>query len=232
MSINDANRPLRVFDKVLNGGLGAGNIGVVMSRHGTGKAAVLATIAIDHAMDGVNTLHVVFGKDVHDVRAYDDEVLDRMLEAYDLKDHARIMTTVERHKQIYTYRDGDFSAERLRGTLVLLAEHAQFKPGMIDIQGWPDYESVSEEEIKALKSIAVEFECEVWVTAHTHRTDADDVYAVPDFIQRFDTHHSVLLALDPVGQHVHIRFIKTHDSTPQEGVNLEFDPKTMLIRWR
>ena len=48
MNLTDANRPLRVLDKVLEGGLGLGNVGVVMARHGLGKVAVLTSIAIDH----------------------------------------------------------------------------------------------------------------------------------------------------------------------------------------
>ena len=45
MSITDQNRPLRVFDKVLKGGLGAGNLGIIMSRHGTGKTARVLVFA-------------------------------------------------------------------------------------------------------------------------------------------------------------------------------------------
>ena len=43
----DRNRPLRVFEKILNGGLGRGNIGVVMSSHGTGKLAVMTCVTVD-----------------------------------------------------------------------------------------------------------------------------------------------------------------------------------------
>ena len=37
--------------------------------------------------------------------------------------------------------------------------------------------------------------------------------------------------LEPEGQRVNIRFLKTHDFTPPAGVRLQFDPETMLIRW-
>ncbi|MGA1780373.1 MAG: hypothetical protein ACO4CW_08565, partial [Planctomycetota bacterium] len=66
MNLVDGNRPLRVLDKVLQGGLGLGNVGVVMAQHGLGKVAVLTSIAIDHAMDGKNALHVSVGKSVSD----------------------------------------------------------------------------------------------------------------------------------------------------------------------
>jgi len=232
MTRTDVNRPLRVFDKVLRGGLGAGNLGVVMSRHGTGKQAVMTAIAIDHAMKGVDTLHVVYGKAVHDVRAYDDQVLRQMIECYGIEDSIAVATTVERHKQIYTYRQGELTRERFKNTLKFLAEHAEFRPEIIEIQGWPDFAKVTEDEIRALKQIATEHGAGIWLSAHTHREDVLDERGVPDYIARLDDYLSVLVSLDPVGDHVHLRFHKTHDFPPPEGLHLEFDPNTLLVRWR
>ena len=206
MSITDQNRPLRVFDKVLKGGLGAGNLGVIMSRHGTGKVAILTSIAIDHAMNGVNTLHAVLNKSVDEVRAYDDEVLHAMMEAHGIKDQAQVMTKVERHKQIYTWRSDNFTTERLAKTLTFLAEHAQFRPGLIELQGWPNFESIDPAEIAALKKLAQDHECEIWMSAHTHRSDGDvEGVRIPDYVQRFEKDISVLVALEPKGDHVHVR---------------------------
>ena len=49
---------------------------------------------------------------------------------------------------------------------------------------------------------------------------------------RFTDHISVMMSLEPEAGNVPIRFIKVHDGAPPEGINLEFDPKSMLIRWR
>lgn len=232
MSLADANRPIRVFEKVLDGGLGAGNIGVVMSRHGTGKAAILTSLALDHAMDGQHTLHVCFGKSVDDVRAYDDEVLAEMIRCYGIENKAEVMTTVERNKQIYTYQDGEFDRHRLRHTLEILAKHAEFRPNLIEIQGWPSFARMNVEEISALRAIAVEFECEIWLSAHTHRDDEVDERGLPKYIGELEEHIEVIVALEPESNHVNIRFVKSHDKPAATGVNLEFDPKTMVMRWR
>lgn len=231
MSQSQSYRPLRIFDKILHGGLGQGNLGVLVSRHGTGKVAVMTSIAIDHALNEVNTLHAVYGKSVESVRAYDDEVLHEILSAYDIQDRAEVMTRVERHKQIYTYRSGTLDVKRLRKTLEFLTEHAQFRPRLIEIQGWPDFETITADEIRDLKGLAVEFECEMWLSAHAHAKDAAQG-PVPGYVQRFDPWLSVILSLQPEADHVNLRFVKTHDFTPPEGVHLEFDPQTMLVRWR
>lgn len=231
MSQSEAYRPLRIFEKVLHGGLGPGNLGVLVGRHGTGKLAVMTSIAIDHALGGQATLHAVYGRSVESVRAYDDEVLGVILSAFDIQDRAEVLTRVERSKQIYTYGGGTLDAERLRGTLEFLAEHAQFHPRLVEIQGWPDFETIPEDEIRALKGLALEFECEMWLAAHTHGVDATKG-TIPDCVHRFEPHLSVILSLQPEADRVNLRFVKTHDFTPADGVHLQFDPKTMLVHRR
>jgi hypothetical protein len=230
-SLADQNRPLRVFEKILGGGLGNGNIGVVMSRHGTGKVALLTSIALDHAMDGKPALHVALGKSVSSVRAFDDEVLDEILNSLDVQDRAEILTVVERNKQIYTYPAGEFGPKRLRSTLTFLRDHAEFVPQLIELQGWPNFESVTPEEVNDLREVAREFECEIWCTAHTHVVEETDDRGVPSWLTRFDDELSAIIELEPESDHLRLKFIKTPGDNP-EGVHLEFDPRSMLVRWR
>ena len=49
--------PLRVFERSIQGGLGKGNVGVVMSRAGAGKTAFLVDIALDDLMQAVSDTH-------------------------------------------------------------------------------------------------------------------------------------------------------------------------------
>ena len=49
--LNERN-PLRLFEHSIHGGLGRGNVGVVVARHGIGKTAFLVGIALDEAMRG------------------------------------------------------------------------------------------------------------------------------------------------------------------------------------
>jgi hypothetical protein len=228
----DTNRPMRVFEKVLQGGLGKGNLGVLMSPHGMGKAAILASITIDQAMSGTKCLHVAYGQSVSDVRAYDDGILDEIVKSLNVADHAEVVSTVERHKQIYTYGTGQFSPQRLRTTLDFLAQHAEFKPGLVEIQGWPDFRVVTIDEIRALKGIAIEYHCELWMTAHTSAKDFVNSEGIPDYLAKNIDLLSVLVALQSQGDAVAIKFLKTHDRVPPGSANLEFDPKSMLVKWR
>jgi hypothetical protein len=228
----ERNRPLRVFEKVLQGGLGAGNLGVLLSSHGTGKLAVMTSLTVDKAMDGKNVLHVALGKSVSDIRAYRDEILNEIEESLDLQDRAEILSNVERHTQIYTFRNGALNLAKLAQTLDFLADHAEFRPELIEIQGWPDWRQAAPEEIRALKRFAGAAKCEIWMSVHTSPADIFDGRGVPDYLARSEDSLSVIVALKPEKEHTRIRFIKVHGAAPPSNVNLEFDPTTMLVRWR
>ena len=43
---------------------------------------------------------------------------------------------------------------------------------------------------------------------------------------------SVVVALEPEERHVPLRFVKVHGRSLPEGIHLDFDPRTMLLRWR
>ena len=86
-------------------------------------------------------------------------------------------------------------------------------------------------EFSKLKKIAQEFETELWLTAHTHRDAPQDQRGVPPFVSQFEDYISVLISLEPVETKVRIKFVKTHDTTPPQGIHLEFDPITQLIHW-
>ena len=62
--------PLRVFEKSIHGGLGKGNLGVVMSRAGIGKTALLIGIALDDLMRGRQVLHISAKDSVDHVREF------------------------------------------------------------------------------------------------------------------------------------------------------------------
>ena len=231
MKSTDANRPVRMLQKVLDGGLGEGNLGVILSRHGTGKQAVLTSLSLDKAMQGSNVVHIASGESVSDVRAYRDEILHEIEESYDILDRAEVLSNVERHTRIYTYAQGVLSIERLRNCLDFLRDHADFQPEVVVIAGWPEFDRAPNDLAADLKKIAGEYKTAIWCSVHTHSEGERDERGVPSVITPCEEFISVIMLLEPDGDHIPIRFAKAHDRTDLPHINLELDPKTMLIRW-
>jgi len=112
--------PLRLFEHSIHGGLGPGNIGVVVARHGIGKTAFLVGIALDDAIRGRRVLHVSLDKTVNHVREFYDEIFMDLARSAGLEDLASARLDMERHRLIHTYAGGTFTVEKLRHSMEFL----------------------------------------------------------------------------------------------------------------
>lgn len=225
--------PLRVFERSLHGGLGKGNIGVVTSRKGVGKSAFLTDIALDDLMRERSVLHVTLQHSVDRVLSLYDEMFSELARSQRLEDEAETRLSVERHRHVLSYKGiKEFHLERLRESLSFLARHAAFQPEALVLDGYPDFASVSEGEIAALKQLAQDFALELWVTALHHREgQAQDGRGVPLDVARFESQLSVIVHLEPQGDHVVLRLVKDHENADLADLHLELDPRTLLLRW-
>src|SRR3954454_243069 len=100
--LNERN-PLRLFEHSINGGLGRGNIGVVVARHGIGKTAFLVGIALDEAMRGRKALHVSLDKTVDHMRQFYDEIFMNLAHSAHLEDRPAERLDWERNRIIHPY---------------------------------------------------------------------------------------------------------------------------------
>src|SRR4051794_28988254 len=156
--LNERN-PLRLFEHSIHGGLGPGNIGVVVARHGIGKTAFLVGIALDDAIRGRNVLHVSLDKSVNHVREFYDEIFQDLAHSAGLEDLASARFGMERHRMIHTYAGGTFSIDRLRQSMEFLKDVAHFEPSCVILQGF-HFDSATAEGLEALHKVAKDFNVE------------------------------------------------------------------------
>lgn len=223
--------PLRVFERSTHGGLGPGNLGVVLGRAGIGKFPFLVGIALDDLMRRKRVLHIGVNATPEKIRAYYDEIFHALAASTELQERDRIRLEIESHRMIHTYRD-DFSLEKLRGALGFMKEHMDFEPGLIAINGYPNWDRCGDEEISGLKEIAVRTGSEIWLSAQTHREGEElDARGVPLRIARFEEHISVMVRLQPQTDHIQLELVKDHENEDLADLHLELDPGTLLLRW-
>jgi hypothetical protein len=59
-----------------------------------------------------------------------------------------------------------------------------------------------------------------------------DARGVPTGVAQFDDNLSVIINLVPDSDHVKVKIVKEHGSEEPAQVQIELDPKTLLLRWR
>ena len=226
----DERSPLRVFDRSVHGGLGPGNLGVVLARAGVGKTPFLAQIGLGELLADRKVLHVSASTSVAEVRqCYDALVLD-LRETSGLEDPSGAELLIERNRMIQVYRDHSLSSERLRRVMEMLTEHADFVPTTILVDG-VDWELLAATELEELKDVALAAGAELWMTALTTRhARSGDSELLPPPCDAFDALIDVAVHLSPRGRHVDLRLLRDHDTDDVQVTTLELEPFTMRLQ--
>lgn len=223
--------PMRVFERSIHGGLGRGNLGVVMSRAGVGKTAFLVDIALDDLMQGRKVLHINIDDPVEKVREFYDEIFHDLAKSMQLEERAETHLSVERHRLIQTYARDSFSMDKVKEGIGLAHEHMHFDPEVIILDGYPSFSQATEAQIEEIADLAKSYDCELWIAARARREDARNEKGIPEKVARFDEYLSVIVELEPASDHVRLNLLKDHDNVDVAEVFLELDPNTLLLRW-
>src|SRR5678815_45576 len=225
--LNERN-PLRLFEHSIHGGLGNGNIGVVVARHGLGKTAFLVAIALDEAMRGRKTLHVSLDKTVDHIREFYDEIFMDLAHSAHLEDIPSERLEMERNRMIHTYAGKSFTIPKMRHSVNFLREYAHFDPACLILEGF-DFERATLEEMNEFRKLAADFEAEMWLSAVTHRGVASNDRGIPEPLSSLAPAISVIVQMTDYRDGVHLSLLKDHDNPDVAKLTLALDPSTMLL---
>ncbi len=225
--LNERN-PLRLFEHSIHGGLGSGNIGVVVARHGIGKTAFLVGIAMDDAMRGRKALHVSLDKTVDHVREFYDEIFMDLAHAAHLEDLAAERLEMERNRIIHTYAGKSFTIHKLRHSINFLKEYVHFDPACLVLEGF-DFERATLPDLEALRQLAAEFNLEMWMSAVTHRGIPLNEHGIPEPLAKLVPAIAVIVQMADDRDGVQLSLLKDHDNPNVAKLTLALDPSTMLL---
>jgi len=225
--LNERN-PLRLFEHSIHGGLGNGNIGVVVARHGLGKTAFLVAIALDEAMRGRKTLHVSLDKTVDHIREFYDEIFMDLAHSAHLEDFPSERLEMERNRIIHTYAGKSFTIHKLRHSINFLREYAHFDPACLILEGF-DLERATLEDMNGFRQLAEDFNVELWMAAVTHRGVISNDHGIPEPLAKLASSIAVIVQMTDHSDGVHLSLLKDHDNPDVAKLSLALDPSTMLL---
>ncbi len=220
----NARSPLRLLEQGLHGGLGRGNLGLVLAGHGVGKTSFLVGVALDELLRGEPVLHVTLDQTVSHVRAYYDTLFDDLASTTHLEDSARVHAEADRLRRIRAYPPGAFDAKRLDDAIQLETEVGG-KPALVVVDGL-DVAATAPEEFAAWREVARRRDVELWVTCSTSE---ERIPRLPDALRRLEGEFAVILALQPDAEVVALRALKDHDNPDVAALHVSLDPKTLLL---
>ncbi len=224
-----AQSPLRILDRVLNGGLGKGDLGVVMAPAGVGKTACLVQIALDNLLRNRQVLHFAVGQSVEHVSTWYDALFDDLTRIAEIPDRDEARATVKRNSVIKAFPSGGFAMARFDESIALFGKHMQFTPKAILIDGldWA-HPSISA-TVRDLKERATNLGAELWLTAQTARNVTLKSAGTPPPCDACAALITVGLFLEPRGSHVAVRLLKDGALVPESTAFMALHNDTMRL---
>jgi hypothetical protein len=211
--------------------LGKGNLGLVISRAGVGKTALLVGIALDDLMHDRKVLHVSVGDSVERIRAFYDDTFRELVKPYPFEEQEAARSLVEGNRHIHCFPEGGFRIGSLLDEILFLRDHADFRLDTVILDDF-SFSGAGEEDLQKLKGLAKEREAEVWMSVLSHRDSKLDPAGYPDPVGDFDPYFSIKIFLEPVKDSVRLRLLKDHENESLEDLKIDLDPTTLLLRER
>ena len=212
--------PIRAFDAVANGGLKAGELGLVTAKKGVGKTAVLVQFGMDTLLNGKQLVHVSFDQVSANVITWYDTILGEISKNKTMSDDVK--DQVLRNRTILNFNQDNVSLEKVINTLNAL------KAGGIGVAGvvidGTDFGKVKESDIQAVASYAKATKTKVWMSS---TVDSDSLSEqAPKAILPYFSMVVHLAASKAKGTEVQVLKAGTK---PVEDATLKLDPKSYLI---
>lgn len=221
----NARSPLRLLEKGLHGGLGCGNLGLVLAAPGVGKTSFLVGVALDELLRGKPVLHVALGQNVQHVRDYYDTIFEDLAKTTQLdENHVAVRAELDKLRRIRVYASGGFDAARLREALALEAETGA-RPELVVVDGL-DVGRRTPAEVADWAAAAKEAQVEVWLG---ETVEEERIASLPAALRPLEGSFGVILALEPGRESVALRALKDHDNPDVAALHVALDPKTLLL---
>lgn len=231
----DVNRlsPIRVLEASTHGGLGKGNLGLIMSRAGVGKTACLVQIGLDDLLRERPVLHVALDQTVAHAQSWYDALFDDLARASGLADPEAERRALSGRRLIASFADHDLWPERLEKSVAMFGEHLHTRPAAILVDGYPwDRHGVAENAafVGGFKAYAKLLGAELWMTAQTHRSA---VGARPGKLPvPYDAYAAlvdVAILLEPHGDDVALELLIDHGAVPGAAAPLRLRSDTLRL---
>lgn len=214
--------PVRKFEKLLNGGVKPGEIGVIASKKGLGKTSILVQLAIDTLLQGKAVIHVSFNQQADYVMTWYENIFSEQARRKSLDKFAGIKAELMSRRVVLNFNQEAVRTENVIRTINALADSG-VKADSIIIDGF-DFDKASPEAIEKMKSFAGDAGASVWYSANIELEGG----ALPEKYKGFAQDADVILFLSPEADGIHIKALKEHGNR-NVNVDLKLDVKTLLL---
>ncbi|MGP1522425.1 hypothetical protein [Treponema sp.] len=213
--------PVRFFDQATNGGLKAGEMGILTSKKGLGKTAVLVQIGLDMLLQNKKVVHVSFNQHTNSIITWYKDIFWEMSKKKNLANAEEVKNELLANRIILNFNQNTVSAEQIVSTLKAL--NAGGIPTACLVIDGLNFSKVRESDITVLKNYAAEAGFVIWATCNCEDEDPCTVMQAETAAQL-----NTIVHMEQKNDAIDMTVLKMHGAAVK-GINLRLDPKTLLM---
>jgi len=221
--------PVRILERGIEGGLKAGNIGVIASRKGIGKTSVLVQLALDKLLQGKKVVHVSFTTHTSYVISWYENIFTELAKRRALEHTGDVHDDLVKNRVIMNFNQEGVNTDQILRSLRAMIVDGGFAAESVIIDGF-DFTRSSPEHLAQLAAFAKEMNLEIWYSCTMIGEEPFvDKRNVPVILREFLDSIAVLIVLDPKPEFIHFLVVKDHGRMNPEDLQIKLDSKTLLI---
>ncbi|WP_296690313.1 ATPase domain-containing protein [Treponema sp. UBA6852] len=213
--------PIRIFDEAANGGLKAGELGLVTAKKGLGKTSVLVQFGMDTLLNGKQLVHVSFNQHSENVISWYDGIYNEISKKKAIANAADVKEQILRNRTILNFNQDNISLEKVVNTLNALKAGGTAVAGVVidDV----DFSKVKEADLQTVASYAKVTKTKIWFSSTSVGDKLED--SAPKALLPY---FSAVIHLSSKNSVTQLSILKMGKNTDIE-TTLKLDSKTLLI---
>ena len=216
-----SSSPVRLFEAAAEGGLKAGQMGIVTAKKGLGKTSVLVQFGLDSLIQDKKLVHVSFDQHSSNVISWYDSVLSEIGKKKNISNINELNDSIVRDRTILNFNQETFTLPKVVNTIKALKDGG-ITVSAIVIDG-ADIEKISKDDMKAVSDFVKSEKITAWFSGTNEKASLKETVS-KDLEPFFDT--VAHLASD--GSSVQLSILKANGK-PVENAKVKLDSKTLLM---
>lgn len=213
--------PVRLFEKISDGGLKSGQMGLITAKKGLGKTSVLVQFGLDALIQDKPLVHVSFDQHSSNVITWYENVLSEIGKKKNFGDTTELNESIVSNRIILNFNQENFTLPKVVRTIKALKEGGTNISAIV-VDG-ADFSKISKEDIASVADYVKSEKIVAWFSDTNEAAKLSETVS-KDFLPYFST----VGHLASSGNSVELTVLKSDDKEI-EPISLKIDSKTMLM---
>ncbi|MCL1991871.1 MAG: hypothetical protein FWG66_02865 [Spirochaetes bacterium] len=232
MALNELaqHSSIRILEQSIDGGLKAGEIGVIASPSGIGKTSVLVQLALDKLLQAKKIIHVSFTQHTNYVFVWYEDLFGEFAKRKNFKSTPEMKADLVKNRVLMNFNQDGISKEQILRSLRAMIVEGGFAAEAVIIDGF-DFSRTTYDCIASVKAFAKELGLCVWYSCNVKDGEGqhDVSSGMPLLLKTFEDQLDVVITLGAKQDYIELCVTKDRQAAASQHKALRLDPKTMLI---